>query len=322
MVKPSSINMAVQKKHFTCPESADKLFRIITAGAALLTTLLLIGFFVQLIINSMPSIKTFGWEFLISSEWDPVKNIYGALPAITGTLLTTAIAILLAVPVSFIVAMYLVESAPPKIAGPVSHALDLLAAIPSIIYGMWGLFVFVPFMQNHIQPFMINTLKLKNIPFFGNIYNGFGFLTAGIILALMILPFICAVMRDVFKMVPAVLKEAAFGAGPTQWEVTYDITMKYGARGLLGAIFLGLGRAVGETMAILFVIGNTQDLPKSIFGSGTTIAATLANNFGEAEGILRSSLFELGLILLTMSLGIQVLAQLWLNRVSRQMGER
>ena len=152
--------------------------------------------------------------------------------------------------------------------------------------------------------------------------TGFGFLTAGIILALMILPFICAVMRDVFKLVPHVLKESAFGAGATHWEVTYDITMKYGARGLLGAVFLGLGRAVGETMAILFVIGNTQNLPKSLFGSGTTIATTLANNFGEAEGILRSSLFELGLILLIMSLGVQVIAQLWLNRISSQMGEK
>ena len=309
------------RKQLINPELADKLFRVITAGAALLTTLLMIGFIGQMFYNSFPAIKHFGLYFLVSSEWDPVNNIYGALPAITGTLLTTTIAVVLAVPISFIVAMYLVESAPPMLSGPIGHALDLLAAIPSIIYGMWGLFVFVPFMQNHVQPFLANTLGLKSVPFFGDVFNGFGFLTAGIILAFMILPFICAVMRDVFRMVPAVLKESAFGAGATQWEVTRHITMRYGARGLLGAVFLGLGRAVGETMAILFVIGNTQNLPESIFGSGTTIAATLANNFGEAEGILRSSLFELGLILLIMSLGIQVLAQLWLNRVSKQMGE-
>ena len=272
--------------------------------------MLLAGILVQLFYYAMPAIRQFGFQFLISSNWDPVNNIYGALPAITGTLLTTAIALIIAVPISFIVAMYLVENASPYIATPISYALDLLAAIPSIVYGMWGLFVFVPFMQNCVKYIS------------GREYNGFGFLTGGIILALMVLPFICAIMRDVFKLVPPVLKEAAFGAGSTHWEVTYDITMKYGARGLLGAIFLGLGRAVGETMAVLFVIGNIQSLPKSLLGSGTTIAATLANNFGEAEGILKSSLFELGLILLLMSLGIQILAQVWLNNVSRQMGEK
>lgn len=272
--------------------------------------MLLAGILIQLFYYAMPSIRQFGFKFLISSNWDPVNNIYGALPAITGTLLTTAIALIIAVPISFIVAMYLVENASPYIAAPISYALDLLAAIPSIVYGMWGLFVFVPFMQSCVKYIS------------GREYNGFGFLTGGIILALMILPFICAIMRDVFKLVPPVLKEAAYGAGGTDWEVTYDITMKYGARGLLGAIFLGLGRAVGETMAVLFVIGNIQAIPKSLLSGGTTIAATLANNFGEAEGILKSSLFELGLILLLMSLGIQILAQLWLNNVSRQMGEK
>ena len=302
--------MAALKTQFITPESSDKIFKSICAGAALLVCLLMIGLFVQLFYYALPAVKHFGFQFLISSEWDPVNNIYGALPAISGTLLTTAIALIIAVPVSFIVAMYLVENASPYLSTPISFALDLLAAVPSIVYGMWGLFVFVPFMQKFI--------KLIS----GKEYSGFGFLTGGIILALMILPFICAIMRDVFKLVPSVLKEAAFGAGCTHWEVTYDITMKYGARGLLGAIFLGLGRAVGETMAVLFVIGNTQSLPKSILGSGTTIAAALANNFSEAEGILKSSLFELGLILLIMSFGIQILAQLWLNRVSRQMGEK
>jgi len=302
--------MATLKKQLINPESFDKFFKFICGGAALLVLILLAGILIQLLYYAMPSIRQFGFRFIISSNWDPVNNIYGALPAITGTLLTTAIALIIAVPISFIVAMYLVENASPYIAAPISYALDLLAAIPSIVYGMWGLFVFVPFMQNSIRYIS------------GREYNGFGFLTGGIILALMILPFICAIMRDVFKLVPPVLKEAAFGAGGTHWEVTYDITMKYGARGLLGAIFLGLGRAVGETMAVLFVIGNIQTLPKSFLSSGTTIAATLANNFGEAEGILKSSLFELGLILLLMSLGIQILAQVWLNNVSRQMGEK
>ncbi|QSH42572.1 phosphate ABC transporter permease subunit PstC [Lentisphaerota bacterium] len=304
------------------PECSDRFFKIITGAAALLAGLLMFGFFIQLFWYALPAIRTFGWRFLVSSEWDPVKQTYGALPSILGTLITTGLAILIAVPICFIVSMFLVETAPKWLSVPVSHALDLLAAIPSIIYGMWGLFVFVPFMQNTVQPFMADKLHLKSVPFFGNDYNGFGFLTSGIILALMIMPFICAVMRDVFKMVPPVLKESAFGAGATSWEVTFDITMKYGARGLLGAVFLGLGRAVGETMAVLFVIGNIQTVPKSLFQAGTTIAATLANNFAEAEGIFRSALFELGLILLAMSFLIQVLAQLWLKRVSRQMGEK
>ncbi|MCP3965997.1 MAG: phosphate ABC transporter permease subunit PstC [Lentisphaerae bacterium] len=313
--------MSYCNKKLIQPEYSDRIFKVLTGAAAILAALLMLGFFVQLFWYALPSIKTFGWRFLISSEWDPVKQVYGALPSILGTLITTGIAVLIAVPVSFIVSMFLVESAPAWFSVPVSYALDLLAAIPSIIYGMWGLFVFVPFMQSTVQPFLANTLHLKSIPFFGGNYNGFGFLTSGIILALMILPFVSAVMRDVFKMVPSVLKESAFGAGATSWEVTYDITMKYGARGLLGAVFLGLGRAVGETMAVLFVIGNIQTMPKSFFQAGTTIAATLANNFAEAEGIFKSSLFELGLILLVMSFLIQVLAQLWLKRISRQMGE-
>lgn len=302
--------MAAVKTQFFNPNTFDKLFRIVCAAAASLICLILAGILVQLFYYALPAIRQFGFDFLISAEWDPVKNLYGALPAVTGTLLTTAIALLIAVPVSFIVAMYLVESASPYVGIPLGFALDLLAAVPSIIYGMWGLFVFVPFMQKWIK---ILT---------GITCNGFGFLTGGIILALMILPFICAIMRDVFKMVPPVLKEAAFGAGATPWEVTCDINLKYGAGGLLGAIFLGLGRAVGETMAVLFVIGNIQNLPHSLLDSGTTIAATLANDFSEAEGILKSALFELGLILLVMSLAIQIIAQLWLNRVRARMGEK
>ncbi|MCF6174914.1 MAG: phosphate ABC transporter permease subunit PstC [Victivallaceae bacterium] len=312
----------ISRKYLIPPELSDRVFKIITAIAAFVVIALMVAFFVQLVWYSMPSIRQFGFKFIISTEWDPVKNVFGALPSIVGTLITTSIAVAIAVPISFIAAMFLVESAPPCIQIPVSYALDLLAAIPSIIFGMWGLFVFVPFMQDYIQPFLAETLHLKSLPVFGDVYNGFGFLTAGLILALMILPFICAVMRDVFKMVPAVLKESAFGAGATSWEVSMGITMKYGARGMLGAVFLGLGRAVGETMAVLFIIGNSQNLSYSLFSGGTTIAATLANNFAEADGIFMSSLFELGLILLAMSFCIQIVGQLWLNRVSRKMGER
>lgn len=310
------------KKQLISPDAADQLFKITTAVCALLAVAVMAGFFIQLSWSSIPAIRTFGLNFLISSEWDPVKNLYGAMPAIAGTLVTTAIAVIIAVPLSFIVAMFLVETAPPALSHTLSHAIDLLAAIPSIIYGMWGLFIFVPFMQTYVQPFLANTLHLSATPLFAGEYNGFGFLTSGIILAVMILPFICAVMRDVFRMVPPVLKESAFGAGATSWEVTLDITMRYGSRGLLGAIFLGLGRAVGETMAVLFVIGNVQKMPTSLYQAGTTISATLANNFAEAQGVFRSALFELGLILLAISFLIQVLAQFWLDRVSRQMGEK
>jgi len=314
--------LLINKKHLLTPELSDRVFKLITASAALVILALMVGFFIQLLWYSMPAISKFGFKFLISVEWDPVKNIFGAMPSIVGTLITTIIAVTIAVPISFIAAMFLVETAPVWLKVPVSYALDLLAAIPSIIFGLWGLFIFVPFMQDHIQPFLVHNLYLKSIPIFGTVYNGFGLLTAGLILALMILPFICAVMRDVFKMVPAVLKESAFGVGATSWEVSLGITMKYGARGMLGAVFLGLGRAVGETMAVLFIIGNSQILPTSLFSGGTTIAATLANNFAEADGIFMSALFELGLILLIISFCIQIVGQLWLNSVSKKMGER
>lgn len=313
--------MENSKRQLFSPDTADQLFRVITAACALLAVAVVAGFFAQLAWSSIPAIRTFGFDFLFSRDWDPVKNLYGALPAIAGTMTTTAIAVVIAVPLSFIVAMFLVETAPPALSNVLGHAIDLLAAIPSIIYGMWGLFIFVPFMQNHVQPLLAEKLHFNVLPLFAGEGNGFGFLTSGIILALMIMPFICAVMRDVFRMVPPMLKESAFGAGATAWEVTVDITMRYGARGLLGSIFLGLGRAVGETMAVLFVIGNVQQMPVSLYQAGTTIAATLANNFAEAQGVFRSALFELGLILLAISFFIQALAQFWLNRVTRKMGE-
>lgn len=301
---------------------SDKIFFIITLCSAFLVLALMTGFFIELIIHSMPAINRFGAGFLVSAEWDPVKHVYGAASAIAGTLITTAIAMLIAVPLSFLIALFLVELANPLLGKIIGQAIELLAAIPSIIYGMWGLFVFVPFMQNYIQPFLADTLKLNVFPFFQGPQTGFGIFTAGIVLALMVLPFISAVMRDVFKMVPPVLKESAYGCGATTWEVTYDVTMKYGMQGLLGAVFLGLGRAVGETMAVLFIIGNTPRLSLSLFESGTTISATLANNFAEADGLFKSVLFEMGLVLLLITFLIQVAAQFWLNRVRSKFGGR
>jgi phosphate transport system permease protein len=299
---------------------SDNLFKVLTVACATLVIVLMVGFFIQLFWHSMESINTFGFGFLFSSEWDPVRNLYGAASSIYGTLVTTAIAMLIAVPLSFVIALFLVEMAHPVISKIMGQAIDLLAAIPSIIYGMWGLFVFVPFMQDYIQPFLADTLRLKHIFLFRGPAMGFGLMTAGIILALMILPFICAVMRDVFKMVPPVVKESAYGTGATTWEVTFDVTMKYGIQGLLGAVFLGLGRAIGETMAVMFIIGNTPDISVSLFGSGNTISSTLANNFAEAEGLFQSVLFELGLILLVITFMIQVFAQMWLNKVRKSAG--
>lgn len=299
---------------------SDRIFKLSALLSALLVVALMAGFFFQLFYHSIPSIKAFGIRFIWSNEWDPVNNVYGAASAIYGTILTTAIAMLIAVPLSFVIALFLVELANPFISKVMGQAIDLLAAIPSIIFGMWGLFVLVPLMQNYVQPFLANTLHLNVIPFFDGPQMGFGFLTAGLVLALMILPFISAVMRDVFRMVPQVVKESAYGAGATTWEVTFDVTMKYGMQGLLGAVFLGLGRAIGETMAVLFIIGNTPKISASLFESGTTISATLANNFAEASGVFKSVLFELGLILLVISFLIQVAAQYWLNRVRKKAG--
>ena len=299
----------------------DRIFRITALLSALLIPAVLIAFLVQLGLGSAPAWREFGIGFLFGTDWDPVADRYGALPAIVGTLLTTAIALLISIPPAFVTALFLVD-APPAVGAVLSQALDLLAAIPSVIYGMWGLFVLVPLMQDHVQPFLSETLGLGRIPFFGEYGNGFGFLTASLILGLTIPPYMSAVMRNVFKMTPGMLRESAYGVGCTRWETARDIVMRYGVRGLLGGIFIGLGRALGETMAVLFVIGNVSMLPDSLYAGGTTIAATLANNFAEADGILRAVLFALGLVLLTMSLGVQVLAQYYLVLTSAKRGER
>lgn len=306
--------------------NTDSVFKTLCLGCACLIGVLMLGFFVQLLVNSSEAWSQFGLGFLRSSEWDPVAGKFGALPSITGTLLTTVIALVVALPPAFVSALYLTD-APPAVGRVLSQAIDLLAAIPSVIYGMWGLFILAPLMQNCVQPFLAETLRLGSVPVLGRLlvgdagFNGFGFFTAGLILALMILPYICAIMRDVFKMTPSVLRESAYGVGCTKWECAKDIVMKFGIRGLLGGVFVGLGRALGETMAVLFVIGNLMDVPSALFDSGTTIAATLANNFAEADGLQRSALFALGLILLAMSFGIQVFAQYYLHLTSSKRGE-
>ncbi|MDO5112738.1 MAG: phosphate ABC transporter permease subunit PstC [Planctomycetia bacterium] len=299
---------------------SDKLFQTFCWLCALWIPAVLLVILFRLVGSSAEAWNTFGWRFLISCEWNPVEGKFGALPAILGTLLTTGMAIFLAVPLGFLTAFFL-SDVPPWLGKPLSHALDLLAAIPSVIYGMWGLFVLAPIMQKYVQPWMLDSLGLRYLPFVGKDGNGFGFFTAGVVLTLMILPYISAIMRDVFSMTPTLLREAAFGIGCTRWEAAWDITVRYGLRGLLGGIFIGLGRALGETMAVLFIIGNVIRVPSGIFDSGTTIAATLANHFAEADGLMRSVLFALGLILLVLAFGVQVLAWYYLQATKKQRGE-
>lgn len=300
--------------------AGDIAFRWITAACAVLVLLLVAAILFELVRNSTLSLEAFGLDFLWTTSWNPAKGTFGALSSIFGTLVSTALAMLIAVPLSLVIALFLVELAHPALSKPVGTAIELLAAIPSIIYGMWGLFVFAPFMADHVQPLLGRTLGF--LPLFRGPPMGIGMLSAGIILALMILPFITAVMRDVFTMVPTVVKESAFGMGATTWEVTRQVTVPYGIRGLVGASFLGLGRAIGETMAVTFVIGNTHRIDASLFSAANTIASTLANEFTEAaEPLYRSVLVELGLVLFGITLLVQILAQLWVGLLRRKMGE-
>ncbi|MCE5252562.1 phosphate ABC transporter permease subunit PstC [bacterium] len=297
----------------------DMVFRFISALCAAVAFLIIIGISVELVTNSRLSLKTFGLSFLFSQEWNPVTQQFGALSSIYGTVVSTVIAMLIAVPMSLVIALFLVELAHPALSRVVGYGIELLAAIPSIIYGMWGLFVFSRFMSDHVQPMLGDTLGF--LPLFKGPPMGIGMLTAGIILAFMILPFISAVMRDVFQMVPPVVKEAGFGMGATTWEVTYNVIVRYGIRGLVGASFLGLGRALGETMAITFVIGNDHSISSSLFSPGNSIASTLANEFTEAsEPLYMHALVELGLMLFAITFVIQLLAQLWLKKLHKSMG--
>jgi len=292
----------------------DPLFRGLTILCACLVPVLMGGIFLGLLVYSLPALKKFGLGFLISQNWNPVTQEFGAVSSIFGTVVSTLIALLLAVPLSLAIAFFLVELAPPAVSRVVGTLIELLAAIPSIIYGMWGLFVFAPFMAEHVQPGLASTLGF--LPLFQGPPMGIGMLTAGIILAFMILPFICAIARDVFLLVPKTIRESAFGMGATTWEVAYKVMIPYGLVGLMGAVFLGLGRALGETMAVTFVIGNSHQISASLFAAGNSIASTLANEFAEAtETIYTSALIELGLVLFVITYLVQVLAQFLLRRL-------
>ncbi len=303
----------------------DALFENATRVVAFLVFSLLAAILVALVIGSWPSLQKFGAGFLFASEWDPVQEQFGALVPVVGTLVTSAIALLIAVPVSFGIAVFLTELSPVWLRRPLGTAIEMLAAIPSIIYGMWGLFVFAPLFREYVQPLLIRTLG--QAPGAGALFEGppigIGILTAGIILAVMVIPFIAAVMRDVFHLVPALLKESAYGLGSTTWEVVWKVVLPYTRVGVTGGIMLGLGRALGETMAVTFVIGNAHRLSASLLAPGNSIASALANEFTEAVGELHTaSLMELGLILFLITTVVLGLSKLLLLRLSRREGAR
>jgi phosphate transport system permease protein len=296
----------------------DALFRNMTRIFAVGVLLLLLAVIAALVEGALPALSTFGPAFLWTSSWNPVKSTFGALPAIYGTLVTSAIAMLLAVPVGLGVAMFLTELCPPWLRRPIGILIELLAAIPSIIYGIWGLFVLAPVLQMTVQPFLVETLG--NIPLLGILFAGpplgLGVLTAGFILAVMVLPFIASVTRDVFQTVPPMLRESAYGMGATTAEVVRQIVLPYTRVGVVGGIMLGLGRALGETMAVTFVIGNSHRIAASLLAPGTTISATLANEFTEAVGDLYTpALIELGLILFVITFIVLAAAKLLLLRL-------
>jgi phosphate transport system permease protein len=301
----------------------DILFRNTTRVAAIGVLLLLAAIIISLVINSQPSIKAFSWGFLWSTDWDPVNEKFGAGIPIFGTLVTAGIALLIGIPVSFGIAMFLTELSPSWMRRPLGITIELLAGIPSIIYGMWGLFVFAPFFGDNIEPWINQHIgKLPMLgPFFSGPPMGIGILTAGIILAIMVIPFIASVMRDVFEVVPTLLKESAYGVGATTWEVMWNVVLPYTKIGVVGGIMLGLGRALGETMAVTFVIGNAHELSKSLLMPGNSIASALANEFSEAvEELYSSSLIELGLILFFITFVVLSLARFLLYRLAKREG--
>jgi len=304
----------------------DWLFFNLTRAFAALTLCLLAGIIVSLVIGSWESIQKFGVSFFWRQDWNPPMDEFGALIPIYGTLVTSLIALVIAVPVSFGIALFLTELSPVWLRRPLGIAIELLAAVPSIVYGMWGLMVFAPIFAKYVQPVLAATLG--KLPLVGALFAGpglgIGLLAAGIILAIMIIPFIASVMRDVFDVTPAMLKESAYGVGGTTWEVVWNVVLPYTKVGVIGGIMLGLGRALGETMAVTFVIGNTNFLSGiSLYAPGNSITSTLANEFGEATpGLYTGALIELGLILFLITLAVLVFSKLLLLRLSRHEGSR
>jgi phosphate transport system permease protein len=305
---------------------ADTAFSVLAHGAAILTLLLLAGIIASLLYGAAPAIREYGLSFLWTSEWDPVQNKYGGLVMIYGTLMTSLIALLIAVPVSFGIALFLTELSPGWLRRPLGIAVELLAAVPSIVYGMWGLLVFSPVLSTYVQQPL--QALLVDVPVLRTLVSGapvgIGILSAGIILAIMIIPFIASVMRDVFDVTPAMLKESSYALGSTTWEVVFKVVLPYTKTGVVGGIMLGLGRALGETMAVTFVIGNFNQLNSlSLFEAANSISSALANEFAEAgEGLHQASLIYLGLVLFFITFVVLSLSRLLLSRLKKGEGTR
>ncbi len=302
----------------------DTRFRLVSGTAAAIVLLIFAGVIGALVVGAMPAFKAFGLSFLTTDAWRPSREIFGAVGPIYGTLVTSAIAMAIALPVGIGIAVFLTELCPRLLRRPIGIAIELLAGIPSIIYGIWGLFVFAPWFQLHVQEPV--TQAVEGVPVLGSLFAapayGIGIFTAGLILSIMILPFIAAVTRDVLETVPSVLKEAAYGLGSTQWEVMRKVAVPYARTGVVGGAMLALGRALGETMAVTFVIGNSHRIVPSLFAPGTSISAAIANEFTEATSELYvASLIELGLILFVITFIVLSAAQLMLRRMQRAEGK-
>lgn len=323
LVDPVSFPAAPADDRSRRDARADRLFKYTVAAAGFFVLLTLAGIALSMLWGGVDALAEFGPGFFTSTEWNPVERKFGALVAIYGTLVTSLIAIVIAVPVSFGIALFLTEVAPGWLRGPVSSAIELLAGIPSIIYGMWGLFVFVPVMGQYVNPWL--DAHLGDVPVIGALFSGpplgLGMLTAGIVLAIMIIPFVSSVMREVFLTVPARLKESAYALGSTTWEVAWDIVLPYTRSAVVGGIFLGLGRALGETMAVTFVLGNAHRISASLLEPGNSITATIANEFAEASDPLHmSSLLTLGFVLFVITFIVLSLAKLMLLSLKRREG--
>jgi phosphate transport system permease protein len=320
---PTTINPPSPRPQSRAWSGADTAFRIVARLAAILVLVILGGVIISLFIGAIPAFKAFGFGFLITEIWNPVTDEFGGLGPIYGTLVTSAIAMLVAVPVGFGIAFFITELCPIWLKRPLGIAIELLAGIPSIIYGIWGLFVLSPLLQEHVQPLLIDSLG--SLPGVGLLFAGppygIGILTAGFILAIMVLPFITSIMRDVFETVPAMLKESAYGLGATKWEVMRNVVLPFTRVGVMGGIMLGLGRALGETMAVTFVIGNAHRISASLMAPGTTISATIASEFTEAYGgLYTASLIELGLILFVITFIVLTIAKIMLIRLKKKAG--
>lgn len=317
---PTAAMMAVVKRQ----KLQDFLFHKITMGFSLLVLIALLGIIASLWMSAWPAFEKFGFGFIWSDEWDIVNEKFGALIAIYGTIMSSVIALVIAIPLAFGVAIFLTEMCPAWLRRPLGTAVELLAAVPSIIYGMFGLFIFAPLFADYGQPALQSTLGQMPIiaPLFGGAMNGVGILAAGIVLAFMILPFIAAVMRDVFEIVPPILRESAYGIGCTTWEVVRNVVLPYTQKGVIGGIMLGLGRALGETMAVTFVIGNSHRILPSLFAPGSSIASTLANEFAEAGDLHLSALFALGFLLFVITFFVLAAAKLMILRTERAKGTK